>query len=216
MSETTEEAGNDSPVEAPQDIEAVLMAVWRRLIQEGCGPELSIIEAAAVLGASIQSVQRRVAAGLIPSYRDARGRIRIVPRIGLPGEAAPDGEKPTIIGQLMDDLKSTREQLALAVYEREGLWQKKAAAQRALEQTQQELSAMWRLLSARSSDQTGPPEASKPPVQTKPPAPTNPDEADQRVVHLSPASFRVDKVQSQITAMRKLAKRRKWPWALVG
>jgi hypothetical protein len=207
MSETTEEATNDSRVEAPQDIDAVLMAVWRRVMAEGCGPELSMTEAAAILGASIQSVRRRVAAGLIPSYRDDRGRIRIVPRIGLPGEVFSTGETPTMIEQLIDDLRSTREQLSRAVHERAHLLNQKVAVEHALEQTKEELSAMWRLLSARTSQG---------PAETKAPAKAKPAGTDNRMVHLSPANFRVDKVQSQVEAMRKLAKRRKWPWALVG
>ena len=209
MSETNEEARNSSPLEAPQDIEAVLMAVWRRVMEEGCGPELSITEAAAVLGASVQSVRKRIAAGLIPAYRDAHGRVRIVPRVGLPGEASFDSETSSMVGRLLQDLKSTRQQLSQAVHERAGLIKDKAAAEQALEHTKEELSAMWRLLSARTSSET------QAPTATKPAAEIQPAEVPTRVINISPARLNVSKIQLQVTAVRKLAKRRRWPWALV-
>src|SRR5262249_60460793 len=84
MSEDREDARKGHRDEPSPDLEAVLMAVWRRVMEEGCGPEMSLTEAAAVLGASVASVRRRVAEGVIPAYRDTKGRIRIVPRIVAP------------------------------------------------------------------------------------------------------------------------------------
>ncbi len=217
MSEEKEDARKGHRDETSQDLEAVLMAVWRRVIEEGCGPEMSLTEAAAVLGASVGSVRKRVAEGVIPAYRDARGRIRIVPRLNPASQhvapvasaanVAEASEAPvpaSMVGRLMDELRSTREQLNQAVRERSGLQKEMAAAEQALEHTKDELGAMWRLLSARTSA----------PMRVEVTA--IPDSRPHPIAHISPSGVNVAKIQSQITAVRKLAKRRKWPWALVG
>jgi hypothetical protein len=69
---------------------------------------------------------------------------------------------------------------------------------------------MWRLLSARTSHDSQSSTEAKPHVRNET------GEGDKRVIQIAFANSNVSKIQSQVMAMRKLAKRRKWPWALVG
>jgi excisionase family DNA binding protein len=170
------------------DLEPVLMAVWRRMMVEGCGPEMSITEAAAVLGISVHSVRRRIAAGLIPSYRDGRGRVRIVPRLSGPDDKA-QGRETT--DRLMGELRNTRKQLKDTQRQKANLEKELSAKELQLAHSREDLAAMWRLLAARSTTDA--------PVTRKRGA----------------ARDDVTKIQSQISAVRSLARRRKWPWALV-
>lgn len=198
MSEDRDDARSDDREETHRDFEAVLLAVWRRAMVEGCGPEMSLTEAAAVLGASVASVRRRVAAGLIPAYRDARGRIRIVPRLNFneDGTPAPPTHAQGMVAWLREELSSTRDQLSQVLREKHGLQHEVSTAEQTLDHMKEELGAMWRLLSARTSRAS--PEVAR---------------AARRV---TPGSTEVSKIQAQVMAVRKLARRRKWPWALVG
>ena len=73
----TEEA--DSSNGASRKLEAIFLALWRRSQKSGDGLDLTLAEAAALLGISVESVRRRIKAGEIRSRRDLRGRLRVVP-----------------------------------------------------------------------------------------------------------------------------------------
>jgi hypothetical protein len=194
MSENLEDAGSEDREETPRDTEAVLLSIWRRALEEGCGPEMSLAEAAAVLGSSVNAVRRRVAEGIIPAYRDARGRLRIVPR--LPSHAVAsvqDGAEATgVVAWLREELKRAHEQLNQAVVDRAVLQRDVSNAEQHLIHMREEVAAMWRLLSARTSE-------------AKP----------GRPARSSPVQNEISRMQQQIAEVRKLAKRRKWPWALL-
>jgi excisionase family DNA binding protein len=188
MRERAESSPKDALDDDARDLEPVLMAVWRRLLVDGCGPDLTVAEAAAVLGISVQSVRRRLAAGMLTSYRDEQGRVRIVPRVaGGAGGTIPEETATRLIAELRD----TKRQLRDAQRQKASLERELNGKEQALQHTQEDLAAMWRLMAARSSEERP---ASK---RTQ----LNRDD--------------VAKIQHQISAVRSLARRRKWPWAIV-
>ena len=55
-----EPAGRHIPAEMAQQVEATMLSVWRRMLIEGGGPELTLAEAATLLGSSVDTVRRRI------------------------------------------------------------------------------------------------------------------------------------------------------------
>ena len=78
---------------------------------EGAGPELTLPEAAVLLGTSVESVRRRIKTGKIRAFRDTRGRLRI--RASL--DSAHEEPEPTRnMAELWEELKAAKHQLAEA------------------------------------------------------------------------------------------------------
>jgi excisionase family DNA binding protein len=208
----------------PPEVDAVLLAVWRRVIKEGGSAELTLPEAAVLLGTSVQSVRRRIKKGKIQAFRDDRGRVRIRPSIPTTDETA----ESVSVASLWEELKLTKHELATAASEAENLrqelgvahFQRREAeqemeslqnetqelrdeletAQQALDHVQGELASMWRIMSSRrerGSQRFGA---------------TDGNEA----FDLAPDRDRLEsersRIQTQITRVRELSRKRRWPW----
>ena len=167
-------------------VEATLLSIWRRLLDEGGGPELTLAEAAALLGSSVESVKRRIRTGNLYARRDGRGRIRVVPFADPMFDPTPT----EAVAKLWDELKIARTQLKATLAERRSLQEDLDATKKSLELVQTELSAMWRVMSKRQG------------------AAATGDEAPDA----KPSA--TARIESQIASMRRIAKRRRWPWAL--
>jgi excisionase family DNA binding protein len=210
------------------------LAVWRRVLKEGGGPELTLPEAAVLLGTSVESVRRRIKAGQIRAFRDERGRIRIVatvtppPGIALPEEQAEPHESAGL-AQLWQELKAAKASLDETLTEnvslrqrlsrvydssedmRRDLNQSRSEAQvlqdeldnarEALEYTQSELSGMWRVMSSRAARLEQVPSFGI----------TDGNEAFDLAGRTDMAEERA-RIQNQITRVRDLSRRRRWPW----
>jgi excisionase family DNA binding protein len=204
----------------------VLLAVWRRIVKEGGGPELTLPEAAVLLGTSVESVRRRIKAGKISAFYDDRGRVRI--HASLPSGAAAQAIPPNLAG-LWDELKTAKSDLAAAASEAqqlrhelnlahfhrreaqqdlEGLQNQSLelqeeleTARQALEHTQNELASMWRVMSSRR-------ERTEPGLTSM----TDGNEAFDLPPSLNSLASERSRIQSQITRIRDLSKRRRWPW----
>jgi excisionase family DNA binding protein len=62
--------------------EAVAIPLWQRFVAGGAGPELTLAEAAAALGVSVQTVRRLIQQGKLQATRTASGRLRVSPSLG--------------------------------------------------------------------------------------------------------------------------------------
>ena len=199
-----------------------MLAVWRRVVKEGGGPELTLPEAAVLLGTSVESVRRRIRSGKIHAFRDTRGRIRV-------SASLPAAEPNANLTGLWEELKTTRQVLAntaseatelrqelgLAHFHRreaqqelnslenetQALRDELEIARKALEHTQGELTSMWRVMSAR-----------KTPDPSQRFGVTDGNEA----FDLPPDRLRLEsersRIQEQITRVRELSRKRRWPW----
>jgi hypothetical protein len=204
------------------------------VLTEGGGPELTLPEAAALLGTSVESVRRRIRAGQIRAFYDERGRVRIVatvtppPGFALPEEPPLEHVMDPGIAQVWEELKLTRTSLdeTLAenvdlrerlaqLYERteemrRELYQARSEGQvlqdeldntrEALEYTQGELAAMWRVMSTRA-------ERFEHSLGI-----TDGNEAFDLARGRSDMSEERLRIQAQISRVRDLSRRRRWPW----
>lgn len=209
-------------------MEATLLAVWRRVIREGGGPELTLPEAAVLLGTSVASVRRRVKQGKIHAFRDERGRVRIQPSIPAAPAAPAVSSGSAAVADLWEELKVTKHELAAATSEAERLRQELGVAHflqheahqevqslqnetrelrdelreahEALEHTQGELASLWRVMSSRKergSQRFGA---------------TDGNEAFDLPPNRERLESERSRIQTQITRVRNLSRRRRWPW----
>ena len=191
----------DAASESLPQVETTLLSVWRRTITEGGGPQLTLAEAAALLGSSVESVRRRIKAGQIRAFRDRRGRIRVNASVTYDPldedlEGAPDGEA---VGRLWEELKLMRAKLESTETENERLLNELQATDNALEYTKMELANLWRAMTTRNGRQTR----------------TDIDSEQQERTVLDFTLERT-RIQGKIADMRNLARRRKWPWPQAG
>jgi excisionase family DNA binding protein len=216
---------DDNTEDLPPEIEAVMLAVWRRVVKEGGGPELTLPEAAVLLGTSVESVRRRIKSGQIRAFRDQRGRVRVSASVTNSSHEHADA---TVIG-LWQELKTAKHELASTASEANELRQELGlahfhrreaqhqlqslegeaqalraeleSARTALEHTQTELAAMWRVMSTRKTNEA-----------TQRFGVTDGNEA----FDLPPDRLRLEsersRIQNQITRVRDLSRKRRWPW----
>jgi chromosome segregation ATPase len=179
-----------------------------------------------LLGTSVESVRRRIKAGKIDAFYDARGRVRI--HASLPSSAAEEGLSSNLAG-LWDELKATRSNLIAATAEARELrreldlahFHRREAqhelqsqhnealelrdeletARQALEHTQNEMASMWRVMSSRRQAAT----------QDLTDMTDGNEAFDLPPSHNGLTSERA-RIQSQISRIRDLSKRRRWPW----
>jgi len=97
-----------------------------------------------------------------------------------------------MVGWLREELRRAQNQLNQAMQEKTLLQREVTHAEQSLAHMREEITAMWRLLAARTSE-------------AKP----------TRLKHSAPIQNEISKIQAQVTEVRKLARRRKWPWALL-
>ncbi|HWC30185.1 MAG TPA: hypothetical protein VG845_08900 [Dehalococcoidia bacterium] len=212
-----------------------MLAVWRRVLTQGGGPELTLPEAAVLLGTSVESVRRRIKAGQIRAFYDERGRVRIVATVVPPPELEdavapemPEGEAGLV--RLWEELKATKADLEQSTSDNDGLRERlsqvydrsetmrhelnqaRSEAQvlqdeldntrEALEYTQGELAAMWRVMSSRAERVEG---------LTRIALEGGNDAFDLRR-GISDMSEERLRIQTQISRVRDLSRRRRWPW----
>lgn len=126
----------------PSQVEALLLSVWRRAVLEGSGPELTLPEAAALLGTSVQSVRRRIKAGKLHAFRDGRGRVRVMASLPAERPVAPRPAAPkpnTEVAQLRQALGATKDELERTRIEVSGLKVDLGLAQTMRRSAQEEL-----------------------------------------------------------------------------
>ncbi len=170
---------------------------------EGGGPQLTLAEAAALLGSSVDSVRRRIKAGQIRAFRDRRGRIRVDASVTydpFEEDYVPDATDSEAVGRLWEELKQVRAKLEESETENARLLNELQATENALEYTKTEVANLWRAMTTRNVRQT----------RIEYPSPT----VDHTVV-LDFAQER-HRIQGKIADVRSLARRRKWPWPQTG
>ncbi len=214
---------DEHPANLPSEVEAVRLAVWRRVVEDG-GRDLTLPEAAVLLGTSVESVRRRIKTGRISAFRDARGRLRI--RTSL--AEAPD-EAATSMASLWNELKAAKQELTAALSasdelqrelglahyhrreaqqesqslesEKENLQEELDMARAELEHTRQELASLWRVMSSRNQRT----ESSLSDMSDGNEAFDLPPSRDSLEVERS-------RIKGQIDRVRDLSRRRRWPW----
>ncbi len=217
-----------------------MLAVWRRVLTEGGGPELTLPEAAVLLGISVESVRRRISAGQIRAYHDSRGRVRILATVTPPtGIAEPEtqaepAEAAANFTKLWEELKATKAELEQSHAEKDGLRERLGQAynrsedvrqelnlsrseaqvlqdeldnaRQALEHTQGELASMWRVMSSRTERQE----------HAQSFGLTDGNEAFDLSRGRGDMSEERLRIQAQISRVRDLSRRRRWPWPQAG
>jgi excisionase family DNA binding protein len=179
-----------------------LLSVWRRTVTEGGGPQLTLAEAAALLGSSVDSVRRRIKAGQIRAFRDRRGRIRVDASVTYDTseeEEFQDADSEAV-GRLWEELKQVRAKLEESVSENARLLNELQATENALEYTKAEVANLWRAMTTRTARQTQI-EYSAPPVDN---------------AAVLDFALERSRIQGKIADVRSLARRRKWPWPQTG
>jgi hypothetical protein len=169
---------------------------------EGGGPQLTLTEAAALLGSSVESVRRRLKTGQVRAFRDRRGRIRVDASVTYdpmdePPGTATDSEA---VALLWEELKEARGKLERAETENARLLNDLQATENALEYTKAEVANLWRAMTMRNVQQTQVDYA--------------PRSLNQGTV-LDFAHERT-RIQGKIADVRNLARRRKFPWLQTG
>lgn len=181
---------DDQSNEASLAVEAVRLAQWRRVVLSGDTPGLTLAEAAAILGVSVESVRRRIRSGQLFATRNAHGAIRVAPLIGTPeAPHAPSGQPSSEWSRLWEEFKAARLDLDRAFRERQverrELTEKLIAAKREVEFLRRQLESF------RTAEAPG------------------------GVSGRVPGAPR-ERIQAKLVDIRELAKRRRPPWALVG
>jgi excisionase family DNA binding protein len=193
---------DDDPSHRLPQVEHTLLSVWRRTVTQGGGPQLTLAEAAALLGSSVDSVRRRIKAGQIRAFRDRSGRIRVDTSVTydpFEEEYVPDATDSEAVSRLWEELKQVRAKLEESESEISRLLNELQATENALEYTKTEVANLWRAMTTRNVRQT----------QIEYPSPP-----DHTVV-LDFAQER-HRIQGKIADVRSLARRRKWPWPQTG
>jgi chromosome segregation ATPase len=177
-----------------------------------------------LLGTSVESVRRRIKAGKIQAFHDQRGRLRVKASIPAGSEAAS-----TNLAELWEEVKATRAQLATSTFaahelrrdldlahlhrheaqqaledlqtQSNDLRDELETAREALKHTQGELAAMWRVMSARQ-DRAGQGLTSL----------SNGNEAFDMAPGRNNLNTERSRIQEQISRVRNLSRRRRWPW----
>ena len=122
-------------------LDAIFLSLWRRALDDGSGLELTLTEAAALLGTSTQTLRRRIERDEIQTRRDSRGRLRVIPLLGVSAELAEvtSGDAQESVARLFEELKRVRQDLAVVQSQRDELQLELANAHEALTWAQGEL-----------------------------------------------------------------------------
>jgi chromosome segregation ATPase len=186
-----------------------------------------------LLGTSVDSVRRRIKAGRIRATYDERGRVRIVATVSTPSvetDLTPLVHESSSVARLWEELKAVKSDLERSLAdaqllrrqlgeahvqaqdaqqalerfhsETEDLQDELETTRQALEHTQGELSSLWRVMSSRTERQE---HANRFGV-------TDGNEAFDLRPGLANLSTERERIQSQISRVRDLSRRRRWPW----
>jgi chromosome segregation ATPase len=124
-------------------LDAVFLSLWRRALDEGSGLELTLTEAAALLGTTTQTLRRRIQRDEIQTRRDSHGRLRVIPLLGVSAEMAADAvnDAQATVARLFEEMKRLREDLAQVQAQRDALSEELTGAREALVWAQDELAS---------------------------------------------------------------------------
>jgi len=115
-------------------LDAIFLSLWRRALDDGSGLELTLTEAAALLGTSTQTLRRRIERDEIQTRRDSRGRLRVIPLLGVSAELVEStvDDAQATVARLFEELKRVRQDLVIAKSQRDALEEELANAREAL------------------------------------------------------------------------------------
>jgi len=197
-----EPAGSELPAALAQHVEATMLSVWRRVLTEGGGPELTLAEAATLLGSSVDTVRRRIKTGQIRAFHDDRGRIRISASVTYTPDGAADDEATDAesLARMWTELKSARDQLDASHVEAARLQAELDAAEKALAYTKAEVANLWQVMTTRNLKQ----------------AARNASEGSHETAKVLSLDERRSRIRAKVADVREIARRRRWPWGLAG
>jgi hypothetical protein len=117
--------------------------LWKRALDEGSGLELTLTEAAALLGTTTQTLRRRIQKDEIQTRRDSRGRLRVIPLLGVSADMAQGAidDAQATVARLYEEMKRLRQDLTQVQRERDGLREELVSAREALNWAQDELAS---------------------------------------------------------------------------
>jgi hypothetical protein len=104
---------------------------------------LTLTEAAALLGTTTQTLRRRIQRDEIQTRRDSRGRLRVIPLLGVSAEMADEAtqDAQATVARLFEELKRVRQDLAQMQIKHDALQTELDGAKEALTWAQDELSS---------------------------------------------------------------------------
>src|SRR5688572_27113107 len=97
----------NQPEPTAAQLDAVFLSLWRRALDEGSGLDLTLTEAAALLGTTTQTLRKRIQRDEIQTRRDAHGRLRVIPLLGVSAELAEDAvqDAQATVARLFEEMK---------------------------------------------------------------------------------------------------------------
>ena len=195
----------DDPTDAglPQ-VENTLLSALRRTVTEAGGPQLTITEAAALLGSSVDNMRRRITAGTVRTFRDRRGRLRVDASVTYDVEeedAGQEDQDSPALARLWEELKQARVRIEQMESENSRLQNELQATENALEYTKAEVANLWRAMTTRNVRQAR--------IDYAPP----PTMGESKVLDFAQERTRI---QGKIADVRNLARRKKFPWVQTG
>jgi hypothetical protein len=177
-----------------------MLALWRRILREGGGPNLSLGETAALLSASLEEARIDTKPGNLRASHDDHGRVRISASVTyLPDGTQAEEVDAESIARLWTELKTAREQLEASRAAEARLQEDLEAAETALEYTKAEVANLWRVMTSRNMTEA---------VRKA----TQDSHETAKVITLAEQRYRI---RSKVEDVREIARRRRWPWSLV-
>jgi hypothetical protein len=195
---------DDHPDTGLPQVENTLLSALRRTVSEGGGSQLTLTEAAALLGSSVENVGRRIKAGTIRTFRDRRGRLRVNASVTYDvddGDVVPEESDSEAVARLWEELKHARARIEEMEAENGRLQNELQATENALEYTKVEVANLWRAMTTRNVRQAR--------IDYAPPAALS----ESNVLDFAQERTRI---QGKIADVRSLARRKKFPWVQTG
>jgi chromosome segregation ATPase len=193
------QAGTNCPVDVARQVEPAMLSEWRRALSRGEALDNDRSQAPALLQASVDAVRSQIQSVDIDAAHDEQGRIRISASVTY----APDGtfeDDAESVVRMWGQIKALHEQLDASRAEESRLQAELQAAEKALEYTKTEVANLWRVMTTRNLKQAVRRAAGE-------------LQEGGKVLNLSEQRTRI---RSKIADVRELARRRRWPWSLVG
>lgn len=179
-----------------------MISAWRRVLREG-GSDLTLAEAAALLGSSVETVRRRVEAGHIRALRDKSGHIRVSASVTYTpgGELVEDTADAEALARMWHEVRSLQEQLERSRAEEARLQAELDAAEKALAYTKNEVANLWHVMTTRNLKQ----------------AARRATEVSHETAKALNLAEQRTRIRAKVADVREIARRRRWPWiGLVG
>ena len=194
----------DDEIPDPQSpqLEPAILAAWRRILAENRDRPITPAEAVSLIETSLAAVAQGLQSGEVQAFQDQRGRIRIDASITCTaeGSSAIEPSAAGASGQLWEELQAAREELAAARAREARMQEELEVTEMALQYTKTELANLWRVMTTRNLKRAARNAANE--------------------VHEGPSIIslaeRRARISSKVNDVREIARRRRWPWSLVG